>query len=630
MKGVPPFVIAGYLMDNQSGNGSFEGGIGLYNTYVHIDQRGKKFYWVDDNAIKLKKNYEDYDADSGEGGIEPDPGGGDEPGPDPGGHGSGDDMTGKEIKDALEEYFGTLEDVPDWAYDGDEWPEAVNLGIIKGGIDGKFYANNYISRVQAAIMAYRAYAAAIANAGEITVDSEDISNAIDDWMEAHPGASTVIENNSVTIDKMVTGTLNYVTPELYGAIGDGTTNDTQAFNSACNSGLPIELKSNATYLIDSITVESQLIIRGNGATIKTTYGNSSANLFTLNTSVKKAHFENINFITTVGVTNENNIPNRSKKTTIAGYALNNLSIKNCIFENFDKAIVGLQTNGDHNLNNVLDTLDIEDCKIVNALTGISGIYRHVNIEKCNITLDNNSGNNDHCISLMADKLQEAIIEATKCDLNNSKSKSCMYFYTEILLNGAVVSVFKINNCIFVGDGYINNANNGDCVISACVMKAPNYNTTNKYKQFECSFTYGGKLTINDSDIQLESQSADDQNLIFNNCNIYSSGLISNERFRLFKVYDSRLKNIGIVAMNDGEIINCTFTSPDSLANSHYVSVSSNSSSSLILNCIFKISTNASKIAGNVNGYCTLVSVISSLPNGVDNSESFSFINKIEV
>lgn len=66
----------------------------------------------------------------------------------------------------------------------------------------------------------------------------------------------------------------YVTPEMYGAAGDGITDDTIAFASAVNSGKPVFCYSKQYKLTDSITInQNHIFIYGNDATLN--FGHNS-------------------------------------------------------------------------------------------------------------------------------------------------------------------------------------------------------------------------------------------------------------------------------------------------------------------------------------------------------------------
>lgn len=71
---------------------------------------------------------------------------------------------------------------------------------------------------------------------------EQTSNAINNWLNAHPEATTTVNDNSLTVNKMVIGTLGYITPEMFGAYGDGEHDDTVAIQSALNKGGVVVLK----------------------------------------------------------------------------------------------------------------------------------------------------------------------------------------------------------------------------------------------------------------------------------------------------------------------------------------------------------------------------------------------------
>lgn len=116
-----------------------------------------------------------------------------------------------------------------------------------------------------------AYAEAAQEAAEAS--EEVIQEAVDSWLEEHPEAVAAIPDNSITEAKMSANAVStaklqdgavteakfsdalklktvngYVTPQMYGAKADNTTDDTTAIQSAVNSGQAVFFPK-GTYLI---------------------------------------------------------------------------------------------------------------------------------------------------------------------------------------------------------------------------------------------------------------------------------------------------------------------------------------------------------------------------------------------
>lgn len=81
------------------------------------------------------------------------------------------------------------------------------------------------------------------------IDDEQIAAHITSWMNEHPEATTSVQDHSLTIDKMVVGTLGYVTPQMFGAKGDGKTDDTAAIQAAMDAHHNVYIPA-GTYLVD--------------------------------------------------------------------------------------------------------------------------------------------------------------------------------------------------------------------------------------------------------------------------------------------------------------------------------------------------------------------------------------------
>ena len=92
---------------------------------------------------------------------------------------------------------------------------------------------------------------------------KDIAAQVDAWLTAHPEATTTVLDGSIDTIKFVAGLRQlaelYVTPQKYGAAGDGVTDDTAAFNSAFNSGKKV-IVPKASYQLDILLFTDDSIL----------------------------------------------------------------------------------------------------------------------------------------------------------------------------------------------------------------------------------------------------------------------------------------------------------------------------------------------------------------------------------
>lgn len=70
---------------------------------------------------------------------------------------------------------------------------------------------------------------------------EQTADAVSGWLDEHPEATTTVQDESLTESKFsnalkLSAIKDYVTPQMFGAVGDGIADDTAAFLQACASG----------------------------------------------------------------------------------------------------------------------------------------------------------------------------------------------------------------------------------------------------------------------------------------------------------------------------------------------------------------------------------------------------------
>ena len=74
----------------------------------------------------------------------------------------------------------------------------------------------------------------VVEAAHDALTDQRITQAVDNWLDSHPESIPPVEAHSITVDRLVDGTLNYYTPQMYGAVGDGSTDDTTALLNTFN------------------------------------------------------------------------------------------------------------------------------------------------------------------------------------------------------------------------------------------------------------------------------------------------------------------------------------------------------------------------------------------------------------
>lgn len=118
------------------------------------------------------------------------------------------------------------------------------------------------------------------NEGGLELKDSIIEGQVDTWLDDHPEATTTVQDGAITKAKINTAFLpeienEYVTPEQFGAVGDGTTDDTTAVNNAIEEAISskkVLYFSPKTYLCPTgIVIETPPNIIMDGY-IKTTSG----------------------------------------------------------------------------------------------------------------------------------------------------------------------------------------------------------------------------------------------------------------------------------------------------------------------------------------------------------------------
>ena len=275
--------------------------------------------------------------------------------------------------------------------------------------------------------------------------------------------------------------LPFVTPEDFGAVGDGVTDDTNAMKSAANEGGFIILKKDSIYKITSqVSLVSNTTIIGNGATINS--GTSSA--FYIAKTEHDIQVFNLIFTSdfTVGdtTTPSNSCIGIAASNTTEEYEAYNIEIGYC---SFTFGVFGIAGSSVQNLY-------IHDCEFY------GGVYRpddsaggyailtqscsNVTIERCYFKLGMYA-RHDIYVSVSPTKTDN--ISSRNYRISNCFSDRSLItdyendaFYSSTILSVAVRSVYNFlleNYRVYNGTGLVNFSTADGPVVNATVRNCVN-------------------------------------------------------------------------------------------------------------------------------------------------------------
>lgn len=99
--------------------------------------------------------------------------------------------------------------------------------------------------------------------------------SIKDWLDRHPEATTSVQDKSLTVEKFADNSRlsivnEYVTPRMYGAVCDGTTDDSWALQQAINSGKPVIINETLAIAGTVEVPDNSIITIDRGVVVKIT------------------------------------------------------------------------------------------------------------------------------------------------------------------------------------------------------------------------------------------------------------------------------------------------------------------------------------------------------------------------
>lgn len=198
-----------------------------------------------------------------------------------------------------------------------------------------------------------------------------------------------IENAIQQITGRINGLNAITTPEMYGAIGDGITDDTISLQKAIDNNKTVTLSQGHIYKIsDSLLLKSDTAIIGNGATI---INNAACRTFGKGeTPIDNVIIDGVNLIGSGSNDVSGEWPDINSAIVIATKATN-ITVKNCTFNKFR---YGVFIGGEDGQHCYIMNCTFTDCKqAIDTFVEEDGCVTHCIFNDCEVAIELETNDN---------------------------------------------------------------------------------------------------------------------------------------------------------------------------------------------------------------------------------------------
>ncbi len=214
---------------------------------------------------------------------------------------------------------------------------------------------------------------------------------------------------------------DYVTPEMFGAVGDGRTDDTLAFEKCMDSNVKNILLSGDYLLKKEIKIDTEKHIY-NGKIIcqSDRYRQFT---FTNDVTIKDTIFVCNRDLT--GTAAHGETFQHSSNTSFVELWGKRANIEGCVFDNALTAIRGRISTGQEY---VPDKLDVNHCRFTNSKMPIQGYFKYANIYNSSFRNDQDLYSGEHCVYIDAFESSELYIKGCLVETYNTESGAAFQIY----------------------------------------------------------------------------------------------------------------------------------------------------------------------------------------------------------
>ena len=290
---------------------------------------------------------------------------------------------------------------------------------------------------------------------------EEVNNKIDEMVE------------SGELLALIAPFLPWVTPEMFGAVGDGVTDDTQAFYDAFDTGRPVHC-SDVTYAVSTINISKSAYLTGTNYTIKA-LGNNDWNTVFNASNIDNFIIENAEII-------GNGLPLSTTvyHTVFKMNNVKNIDISNCHIHDFynrTPEIVGTVNERTAVIFTIVDyeKLNISNCTINNCVGGEFAYASCTTKAKADLARCNFSNNYMYDIT----------------DVGNIKANSFNFFGGNVTIRDNRIDNYKTDYTYFNLAGI-----NVECTRNIIT----NGSASDVFDTYEAGYLYSDTLTIKDNNI----------------------------------------------------------------------------------------------------------------------------------